>query len=435
MKKSKIKLPTQSKNPAQNWSMARFLDGYWYSAPCRSPDFNVASTRVSWAAGLSLLVAAGGLNAEQMEFKPSLEIIGFADTAIEGDTSSDFRFSGYIEGFLTVNNIWSGGSVKAQLEYSGGDDFIGLGEAGVVWPTNTYSAAPRALSDDDPEWSLWVTHEFNESHSLGLGKWNVFELAEHNPVVGGQGKGGFQYLGINTPGTFLFPPYFFGAQYSYKSEPVNYSLFVYDTQVTAGDGYWDNLFDDGVIFNGTATYKAKPGGLPGFYSLNLNWSTQKVVDYTSVPNTFDPPGTPVSDFIETTDGEGFAAIKFQQYLSYDPDKPSEGWGVFGEVGLGTDGNPLDALAVLGVAGTSPIAGRGDDRWGLAWARYYWNNGMIRLIEAEGGEFQDEWGAEAFYEAKITDIFRIGANVVYVRPGVPSDEDVLQFGLRFRATFQ
>ena len=51
------------------------------------------------------------------------------------------------------------------------------------------------------------------------------------------------------------------------------------------------------------------------------------------------------------------------------------------------------------------------------------------------EFQDEWGAEAFYEAKITDIFRIGANVVYVRPGVPSDEDVLQFGLRFRATFQ
>ena len=150
-----------------------------------------------------------------MEFSPSLRLKGFADTPVQGEINNDMRFSGYIEASLAVDNIWQGGSMKAQLEYADGDGAIALGKAGVTWPTNTYSAMPRMVNSNQAEWSLWLTHKFNDSHSLSLGKWNVFALAEQTPLVGGQGNGGFAYLGINTPISFVFPPYFLGAQYAY----------------------------------------------------------------------------------------------------------------------------------------------------------------------------------------------------------------------------
>ena len=57
-----------------------------------------------------------------------------------------------------------------------------------------------------------------------------------------------------------------------------------------------------------------------------------------------------------------------------------------------------------------------------------------MVEDEGGKLRDEWAIEAFYEAAITDNFRVGANAIYVRPGIPTGEDVVQFGMRVRATF-
>ena len=295
----------------------------------------------------ALSVGVSNANAESVEFLPSLQMQGFADTPVQGEISSDTRFSGHIDALLTINNIWQGGTMKAQLQYAGGDSTIGLGKAGVTWPTNTYTAMPRVVNSNEAEWSLWFTQKFNENHSLSVFKWNVFELAEHNPLVGGQGKGGFQYLGINTPISFVFPPYFLGAQYAYTTEKINYSLFVYDTNTTAGDGYWDDLFDDGAIFNGTATYKADFGGLAGFYSLNLVWSTQNGTDFKSIPPELDPEN-PAENALDYTSGEGFATIKFQQFLSNGTGEATNGWGVFGQIGFGSDANPLDVLLLLGL---------------------------------------------------------------------------------------
>jgi len=250
------------------------------------------------------------------------------------------------------------------------------------------------------------------------------------PLVGGKGKGGFQYTGIAAPVSFVFPPYIVGGQVSVITDPVNYSFFVYDPNNAQGDDFWGNLFEDGIVFNASATYKASLGGLPGFYGINLVHSTASGTDYESL---LLPPDA--DNFARQTKGISFAALKFQQYLSFDSSRPDQGWGVFGQISIG-DGNPnqLDTAYVFGLAGTSPIEGRGNDRWGISWARYNWSDALVAALQTTGSGLRDEWAVEAFYEAEITDNLRMGANIMRVRPGLPGFADYSQIGFRVRASF-
>ena len=417
-------------------SLAQFhfkaLKAFWQYA------FACCVRSVTWLLGPVVLFvswpAPDGVRAQSFEFIPAVRVTGFADAAIQGDYSSDPALSGRLDAFLTLKNIWRGGTLKAQFEYVDGDEFLGLGAGGVIFPTNVYSAEPRIMTTNNYTLSLWFTQQLDANQSLGFGRWNVFDLADHNALSGGRGKGGFQYTGIATPISFVFPPYYLGGQYSYDAERVSYSLFVYDANSASGKEYWENPFQDGVNFNGTATYKANLLGLPGFYGINLIWSTKPGTAYSEIPAVTDPIDFPIEGFFAETDGTGFAQLKFQQYLAYDQSKPNEGWGVFGQLGFGSEGNPLEQLLVIGVAGSSPIEDRGEDRWGVAFAHYNWQDGLIRLAADEGFNYRNEWGMEGFYEARITDEFRFGGNVQYIRPGVSSASDVITFGLRARTTF-
>ncbi|MBY6091090.1 carbohydrate porin [Maritimibacter alkaliphilus] len=375
-------------------------------------------------------VAAGSVQAQSV-LDPSFEITAFGDFPIEGDSSEDSFFNARLDAYLAVRDIWEGGSLSFHLEYLDGDDFEGLGGAGVVWPTNVYAAVPKATSSNNATLSFTLTQKITPATSVTFGKFNVVALAKNTPLLGGNGKGGFQYTGIAASPTFVFPPYVFGGSLAVTTERWNYSLMIYDPNNAQGGDFWDHLFEDGVVFNGTATYKAQIGGLPGFYAINLIHSTAEGTNYDSLASN-----SAIDTFSQTTKGITVASLKFQQYLSHNPAGTNEGWGVFGQLTFG-DGNPnqLDNIFVLGVGGTSPIEGRSDDRWGLAWARFNWSDKMVAALEAGGGAgLRDEWAVEAYYEAALVNGMRVGANVMHIHPGTPGYDDYTQFGVRFRATF-
>ena len=423
--------------------MVRALSDLYAHQPAKStkpvvPSAAQPRTNLCYGAAVLLICGLNGFalpaGAQELEFDPTFQIMGFADKPTEGTLDDDTRFSGRFDVFLTVRNIWSGGTLNAQLEYANGDDFIGfggdLGGNGLVWTTNMLSATPRSLSTNNAGLSLSVNQRITDQTSLTLGKFNVVQIADNAPISGGRGKGSFQYLGIGAPPSFVFPPYALGAQLAIATDPVSYSFFVYDANTAAGEDYWDDLFTDGVTFNASATYKTQLGGKPGFYTGNLIYTTKGETDFTSLEE-FD--GSAV--FVNEKDGVFLGAFKFQQYLSFDPAKPDEGWGLFGQVGFGSDGLRLSRQFVLGVAGTSPLHRRGNDRWGLAWAKYKWADGLKKAIAINDGvELQNEWAVEAFYEAEINETFRIGANVMFVQPTIQQFDDLIQFGMRLRATF-
>lgn len=400
--------------------------------PRRLNETRTASKSIGGLKVLPAILAmclSGTSEAQEIMFDPSFRITGFLDNVVDGGSDSGSAGYARADAFLAIRNVWSGGTLNFHLEATGGDDITGLGASGVVWPTNVYAALPRLTGDGNATLSFTLTQELGPLTRLSLGKFNVVELARNTPLAGGKGRGGFQYTGIAAPPSFVFPPYVFGGQISHSTGPMSYSLFVYDPNNAQGEDFWGNMFEDGVVFNGSATYRTEIAGRTGFYGINLIHSTAEGTDYDSL---LLPPDA--DDFARQTKGITFAALKFQQFLVRNPNNPDQGWGVFGQISFG-DGNPhqLDSAYILGLAGTSPIAGRENDRWGVAWARYNWSDAFVAALEAGGG-LNDEWAVEAFYEAEITDTLRIGGNIMHIRPGLPGFEDVAQVGLRLRASF-
>ncbi len=381
---------------------------------------------------LGLCFGSESASADDLEFSPSFIISGFAQKPVDVDSPDSSFFTGRFDAFLTIKNIWQGGTANFHLEYVDGDDFVGLGTAGLIWPSNTLAALPRATASDNSTLSFTISQRINETVSVSFGKFDLVDIADKTPIVGGRRKGSFQYLGIAAPPSFVFPPYIFGAQISVATDPVSYNLFVYDSRNAQGSDFWDNLFENGVVFNGSATYKTRVGGAPGYYGLSLAHSTAEGADYSTGRDVPEDP----EQFLETTKGKSFASFKFQQFLSFDPHKPDEGWGVFGQIGFGIGNTQqLDHQFMLGVAGTSPIEGRSKDRWGLAWSRFNWSNDLNTYLRNTGGTgLQDEWAVEAFYEAEVFDNFRVGANILYVRPGIPGFDDYKEIGFRVKYFF-
>ena len=377
--------------------------------------------------GISFMMLS---HAEDTAWKISARLTSFTDATIEGDGDKSLQFSGRLDAFVSSGELWKGGSLNAHFEYVDGDEFTGLGTGGVLLPTNIYATVPRATGTSNATLSMTLHQQFSASASGAFGKFNVIELARNIPLVGGKGKGGFQYTGIAAPPSFVFPPYVFGAQFAYATESVNYSLLIYDPNNAQGSDFFNNLFDDGVVFNGTATYKTSINDRPGFYGLNIIHSTASGTDYDSLLQSSD-----ADSFTNQIKGVTIVTLKVQQYLSYNPDNTDEGWGIFGQIGF-ADGNPsqLDNVFVVGLAGTSPITGRGNDRWGIAGSRFNWSDKMIEVLEVDGNGLRDEWALEAFYEAAINDTLRVGLNIIQVQPGLPEFDKHIQTGVRLRASF-
>ncbi|MCA0942277.1 carbohydrate porin [Salipiger pacificus] len=369
-------------------------------------------------------------NAQDSGPQLSFGLTTFADVPTSGDTDDDALYNWRVDIKLNYAEIWSGGSITGHFEYNDGDGYVGLGEGGLVWPTNTFATLPSVTSDNDTTLSLSLTQQFNNTTSVSFGKFNVIDLAEATPLVGGQGQGGFQYLGIGAPGNFVLPPYIFGGMLTVNYAPMIYTLMIYDANNAQGEDFWDDLFDEGVVYNGTATYTTQINGMPGFYSFNIAHSTKKGTDYESL--LLDPSD---DAFMSTKDGVNYTGVSFQQYLWSDPQNPMVGWGVFGQIGYG-DGNPnpLDEMFLLGIGGNSPLYGRQSDRWGLAWSKYNWSDKLGEALGAYGVKLQDESAVEAFYEAALTENWRLGGNVMWVKPSFESYDDYTQVGFRIRATF-
>lgn len=118
----------------------------------------------------------------------------------------------------------------------------------------------------------------------------------------------------------------------------------------------------------------------------------------------------------------------QQYLLQDPENPSRGWGVFGEIAK-SDGNPntLDWSTYVGVGGSSLIPGGPDDRFGVAYFRYGVSEDLkeeLAPIVALG----DQSGVEVFYNIAVTQWLRISADVQFITPALSDFPDSTYAGI-------
>ena len=97
-------------------------------------------------------------------------------------------------------------------------------------------------------------------------------------------------------------------------------------------------------------------------------STAEGFNFDDAPQLLLPAGSAAK---LTKQGYTFGSYALQQFLWQDPDDPGKGWGFFGQISASdANPNPIGNTVIVGVGGS--IAGRPDDRWGVAWCDYLWS---------------------------------------------------------------
>lgn len=219
--------------------------------------------------------------------------------------------------------LWHGLSVTVQGNVNYGETVNGI--AGSLIPVNAALFFPGIEDADASDiMALYVQQNFGALAAVLVGKLNLVEFARATPLRGG-GADTFWNVNLATPITGNSPPTIFGAQVRINTQPVSYSLTVFDAQDATNQPLFSDLFKEGVNVMGTATFKTTVAGRPGYYGIKGIYSTREVADLSEI---IPPPGI---SGVFTKQGSWFVGLSMQQYLVQDPSNPARGWGVFAEL--------------------------------------------------------------------------------------------------------
>lgn len=136
----------------------------------------------------------------------------------------------------------------------------------------------------------------------------------------------------------------------------------------------------------------------------------------------------------TVRGSWWVNYQFNQALWVDPNDATRMWGVGGGIGFSHGKpNPVHWTAVLGVGGSSPLAGRKLDTFGIA---YYYLE-LSDSFKRDVGPIlplRAERGLELFYNLAVTPWCHVTTDLQVITPLLERVETAVVPGLRVRIDF-
>jgi porin len=367
-----------------------------------------------------------GLDISLTQFLQSMTSPSEGDNGLQygGKLNAKFTFD------LTKMGLWEGFSASALAEYKYGHSVNGFN--GVLLPINTQLYEPNGPHS---ALSLTFTQRFVKEFSLTAGKFNMVDAASATPIVGGGGINTFWNLNFAAPPSGLVPPYITGLSATYRFEAVSATLMVYDPKDSQNNSGLSGWGKDGINTRLALQFPVRIGGRDGYQTLVGVYSTRDTIDLADLP-WLVLPVRPPNTVIDVKSGSWYLGWNFQQYVWQSPDNPAQGWGIFGQAFI-ADGNPNNYRWFVngGVAGTSPVPGRGLDRFGVGFFNTSFSKDLTNsLTTLTGYRFGDERGIEAFYNAAIAPWLRVAVDLQYIRPGVRDFDNAFFAGLSAQIKF-
>jgi porin len=303
-----------------------------------------------------------------------------------------------------------------RAEHRFGEDINA--STGALMPASILMSLPVYDGNDLVLSELVFTQFFSENFAVFAGKAAAIE-GDPNWFAAGRGREQFSNLAlVANPVPLNAVPYAtLTAGCVWTADPLfnQYVQFLVrnptDTTTTSG---FEELFAEGVTLAAEARLHTHFFGKSGHQLFGGVWTNRQFNALGQDPRILFPPlGIP----IEPKTGSWTLHYNFDQYLVVDPRAPNQGWGLFGRAGL-SDGNPnpLRWFLSAGVGGTSPIAGRQQDSFGVGW--YY-----IGLSDELGPIAdlllapRDETGVELYYKAVVTPWCELTADVQVIEPAI------------------
>lgn len=354
----------------------------------------------------------------------------FAGGLLSGEGSHSWDHSGKTDALLRLDGmkfgLWSGFGISTHAELNHGASNQSVG--GTLLPNNTAALFP-ASKGTVADLSLYVTQQLSETSILMLGKINTVDLyAAGREFSGGRGVELFQHLEFAGPITGITPPMLFGGLVSIRTTPAKFTLMIYDPVATTMRSGLTDPFGDGVTFNGSVEMQSNFNNQSGKHFFSTAYSTQDGRDFSD-PNLLLP-----SQPVTNKDDRWFLSYAFEQTLWRNPQDPKKAWGLFGQVGF-SDGNPnaVQRSFLGGIGGTSPINGRGRDKFGVGLFYVGFSDDLKDAIQPVI-RLRDEYGAEFFYNFSVTPWLRVTLDLQIIQPGQIAREPAVVGGLRTQVIF-
>jgi porin len=339
---------------------------------------------------------------------------------ISGDPEDTSGYSGRFAVDLSVDGekirLWRGFGISAIGEAAFGD--TALVRTPILLPVNTAVLFPAFARDADV--SVTVNQRFGERATLTAGKINLSTVLKRAPLLGGGGVDTFMNVNLAAPVSGITPPYLAGAILNLATRPLRYTVMAYDPRNAQSTDVWTHLFAEGVVVSVSAMRSVPIEGLEGTHTLRGAYSTATGTDLRDIPALF-PPGGPTAP-LGTKQGSYYVSYTFTQNLvqRVPTQSMTNSWGLFGQVGLSdSNPNPVATHGYLGIGGSSLLANRPIDRFGVAFFWLAFSDELREpLNEILGAGLRAERGVEIFYNYAVSPWLRLTPNVQVVRQGLP-----------------
>ncbi len=321
--------------------------------------------------------------------------------------------------------LWEGGGLRTHTEYRYGS--LNPNPGAVLWPVNVGQVLPLDAPEEIVVSSLYLTQSIGERAAVMLGKINVVDLLASSPFYGGWGIKRFMNIALVAPPTGLVPPVIMGGIVSLRTDPINWTLMVYDPHDRVRQYWPDDLFSDGVIVNLSASYAGTLAGRKTIYKIGGIYSTQEGIN---LRDTLLPP-----ELVTTTKrGSYNVNFEFTHLLYENKDRPGDGWGFFVRGGFSdANPNPIQTYVSGGIGGKGLFSSRPNDSFGVGYFYYNFSDELksaVRPVLSLG----DEQGGEIYYNFGVTPWFHVTADLQIIDPATGGAETAVVGALRGNVRF-
>lgn len=356
-----------------------------------------------------------------------------------GGREQTFKFGGRLDYFLDIDGqkagLWQGLLINLHGETVYADSVNAL--TGALLPVNMGRLFPEPFGTVTALTGVKLTQALSEHFAVFGGKINTLDLLPQ-PFLPGRGPDvGFMNLGmVFNPVLARTVPYSTlggGASVLVDGKPAA-TILVLDTNNTPTTSGFETFFDNGATILAMSGLPSKFFGMPGVHILTGTYSSGR---YTNTDTTaFTILGRILAGLppTETTSGSWSLVYQFQQTLWIDGCNPARTWGLFGNAGIAdTNPNQFPWSVCVGVAGSSPLACRKFDTFGLAY--YYMGlsdhvkNFAPRLIP-----LSDEHAVELFYDIGVTPWCHFTPDLQVTHGALERNDTAVVLGLRVKIDF-
>jgi porin len=351
-----------------------------------------------------------------------------------GGKKNNLEFGGKADLQITLNGekmgLWKGLNLVSHLEYNFGHS--PNEQMRTLLPQNTALFLPGINGANRFDISsLYLLQKIGKNKVLMAGKINMVDVASGSTFMGGAGIENFEHIAFVAPPSGLIPPYLFGALFSIKTQPMNYTFMIFDPVSAVNKSGLETPFKKGITFFGSVERPVKFGDKTGAHSLKAVYSTQHGLNLTNLSDVILQPELQNDKMPKKS--RYYFGYSFHQHLVQSREDTSKGWGIFGNIGI-SDGNPtpLDWSFVIGLGGNSLFKGRKEDQWGIGYFHYSITNSLRNAAAVFNRTLENESGAEVFYNYQLVKWFNIGVNAKLINPAFNfenSKQDSYFLGLR------